>query len=161
MRGHLVLLAILALLLPVGAYAKAGAEPSGVAGAWSQAWQAKRLDAVMQLYSDDAIFMDPSGVRISGRAQLRSFFAGVLARYTAYPSLHSVRSVSSGDLGYDSGDYTEVLQPVASPGGSIRTHGSYLFILRKLSGRWLITTQMWTAAPPTDGARFTSPSRVR
>ena len=149
MRGQSILLAILAALAPVSAYSKEGVEPSQIAGAWSQAWEAKRLDAVMQLYSNDATFMDPSGVRVTGRAELRTFFAGVLARYNAHPSLHSVRSASSGDLGYDSGDYTEVLQPVAMPGGSIRTHGSYLFILQKLSGRWLITTQMWTAAPPS------------
>jgi len=115
---------------------------------WAREWQAKRLDAVLALYTPDAVFLDASGSRVAGQRALRKFFASVLAQYSAMPSLHSVESSASGDLGYDWGDYSEVITPLANPAGAIQTHGTYLVILKRVSGHWLIATQMWTGSVP-------------
>lgn len=115
---------------------------------WARERQAKKLDDVLALYTPDAVFLDAGGSRVTGQASLRKFFASVLAQYSAMPSLHSVDSSASGDLGYDWGDYSEVITPVASPAGAIQMHGTYLVILRRVSGHWLIAEQMWTAGAP-------------
>jgi uncharacterized protein (TIGR02246 family) len=115
---------------------------------WAHRWQSKDLDAVLALYTDDAVFMDANGSRVAGKPALRKFFASVLAQYSARPSLHSVRNESSGDLGYDWGDYTETVTPVGKPASPIRTGGTYLVILRRVSGSWLIAEQMWTGSTP-------------
>jgi uncharacterized protein (TIGR02246 family) len=115
---------------------------------WSRDWEARDIDAVLALYTDDAVFMDATGSRVSGKAQLRTFFATVLKQYSAHPVLRSVRSSSSGALGYDWGDYREVVVPVTHPEKAIRTSGTYLVILRNVSGRWLIANQMWTGNEP-------------
>jgi uncharacterized protein (TIGR02246 family) len=115
---------------------------------WAQRWQNKNLDAVLALYTDDAVFMDADGSRVTGKPALRKFFSNVLEQYSAQPFLHSVASASSGDLGYDWGDYTEIVTPATKPTSPIRTGGTYLVILRRVSGRWLITEQMWTGSTP-------------
>jgi uncharacterized protein (TIGR02246 family) len=124
-----------------------------IAQDWSRHWQAKDLEATMALYADDAVFLDAGGSRVTGKANLRTFFAQVLAQYSARPSLHSVKAEISGDLGYDWGDYAEVVASVAHPETVIETHGAYLLILRKVSGRWLIADQMWTGSAPVPVAR--------
>lgn len=115
---------------------------------WAHRWQSKDLDAVLALYSDDAVFMNADGSRVTGKPALRKFFSSVLEQYSAQPFVHSVDSAISGDLGYDWGDYTEIVTPVAKPTSPIRTGGTYLVILRRVSGKWLIAEQIWTGSTP-------------
>jgi uncharacterized protein (TIGR02246 family) len=131
------------------ASAAAGADVlADVSQNWARAWQAKKLDAVLALYTPDAFFLNADGSHVEGRPALRSFFAVVLAQYSAVPHLRSIGRSASGDLAYDWGEYSEVVTPVANPAGAIQTHGTYLVILRRVSGRWLISQQMWTGNAP-------------
>ena len=123
-------------------------ELAEVSQSWAHDWEAKNLDAVLSLYTADAVFMDATGSYVSGKAQLKTFFATVLKQYSAHPILHSVRSYSSGALGYDWGEYREEVVPVGQPNKAIKTSGTYLVILRSVSGRWLIANQMWTGNEP-------------
>jgi uncharacterized protein (TIGR02246 family) len=115
---------------------------------WARLWQARDLEAVLALYTDDAVFINADGSRVTGKPALRRFFATVLAQYKAQPQTQSVESRASGDLGYDWGDYSEVVVPIAKPDAAIRTQGTYLVILRKVGGHWLIASQMWTGNVP-------------
>lgn len=148
MIGKIVAAVIIGALSVTSANAASIAALAQPGHDWARDWQAKKLDAVLALYTPDAVFLDASGSRIAGQKALRKFFASVLAQYSALPSLRSVDSSASGDLGYDWGDYSEVVTPVANPAGAIQTHGTYLVILRRVSGRWLIATQMWTGSVP-------------
>jgi len=139
---------VAATLIAFGAAAEEPRTLADISQRWAQAWEAKNLDAVLSLYTDDAVFMDATGSRISGKAQLRTFFAAVLKQYSAHPVLRSVRSSNSGTLGYDWGDYREIVVPVDHPDKAIKTSGTYLVILRNVSGRWLIASQMWTGSVP-------------
>jgi len=115
---------------------------------WARDWQAKKLDAVLALYTQDAVFMVGDGSRVSGQPALKLFFANVLKQYSAIPRLRSVGNSASGDLAYDWGDYSETVTPVADPAAAIETHGTYLVILRRVQGRWRIAEQMWTGDKP-------------
>jgi len=115
---------------------------------WAKLWQARDLESVLALYTDDAVFMNADGSRITGKPALRKFFATVLAQYKAHPQLHSVENGSSGNLGYDWGDYSEIVVPIAKAEEAIETHGTYLVTLRRVSGHWLIASQMWTGNVP-------------
>jgi ketosteroid isomerase-like protein len=132
----------------VDAQPTAGNELAQVGVDWARDWEAKELGSVLSLYTDDAVFMDANGSRVTGKAALQKFFATVLRQYSAHPSLRSVKNGSSGDLGYDWGDYTETVVPVADPAHAIRTAGTYLVILQNVSGHWLIAEQMWTGSVP-------------
>jgi uncharacterized protein (TIGR02246 family) len=50
---------------------------------WAANWQAKKLDAVLALYTDDAVFLDADGSRVTGRRAIHDFFATVLTQYSA------------------------------------------------------------------------------
>ena len=116
--------------------------------AWSLDWQNRDLDAVLPLYTEDAVFMDADGSHVAGKSALRKFFAKVLKRYSAQPSLHGIDNASSGNLGYDWGDYTEIVTPVGKPANAIRTSGTYLVILKKIAARWPIAERRWTGNVP-------------
>jgi uncharacterized protein (TIGR02246 family) len=115
---------------------------------WARDWQSKNLDATLALYTDDAVFLDADGSHVDGKPALRKFFATVLRQYSAKPVLRSVGNAMSGDLAYDWGEYSEIVTPVAKPDAAIKTHGTYLVVLRRVSGRWLIAKQMWTGSAP-------------
>lgn len=141
--------AVVALLISVvsaeAAFSPDLAQPSQD---WARLWQARNLDAVLALYTDDAVFMVGDGSQVEGKPALRKFFATVLSQYRARPQMRSLDSMSSGDLGYDWGDYTEIVTPIAKPAAVISTHGTYLVILRRVSGHWLIARQTWTGSTP-------------
>ncbi len=142
----LCLLGLFAMALPANAASDAMlAKPSQD---WARLWQARDLEAVLALYTDDAVFINADGSRVTGKPALRKFFAAVLAQYKAQPQLRSVESRASGGLGYDWGDYSEIVTPVAKPDAAIKTQGTYLVILRKVAGHWLIANQMWTGNVP-------------
>ena len=148
MLRKIALALVLAAVAAATAHAQSAPDLAQVSQDWARAWQAKNLAATLRLYADDAVFMDPSGLRVSGKPGLRRFFETVLAQYSAHPQLHSVRSGRSGDLGYDWGDYTETLTPHLHPDQAIKASGTYLVILRREYGRWVIADQVWTGNVP-------------
>jgi len=141
-------LTLIAGLFAAPAMAQPANELAQVSQDWARDWQAKDLMSTLSLYTDDAVFMDASGAHVSGKPALKQLFKLVLRRYSAEPTLHSLGGASSGDLGYDWGDYSEILKPVADPEHPVQTHGTYLVILKRVNGHWLIANQMWTGELP-------------
>jgi len=115
---------------------------------WARQWQAKNLDAVLALYTDDAVFINGDGSRIAGKPALKQFLSGVLKQYTARATMRSIDSSASGDLAYDWGDYSEIVVPVGKPVAPIETRGTYLVILKRVHAQWRIAEQMWTGDKP-------------
>jgi ketosteroid isomerase-like protein len=119
-----------------------------LAGQWAELWNAKKLDAVMQLYAPEPVFLPTIGPRWSGANVIRTNFAGLLAHYNPHLNLHSIRRQASGDLAYESGIYDEVIIPVTG-GKPIPTKGSYIFVYQRHSGSdWKILEQTWTSDAP-------------
>lgn len=112
---------------------------------WAEHWSARKLDAVVALYADDAVFLPSTGSRVTGKAAIRELFAKALATNTTKLRVQSRTRGQSGDLAYDSGEYEET----TTSGGVTRTgRGNYLMILRRVGAeRWLIVEHMWTDAP--------------
>lgn len=111
---------------------------------WAANLHAKQLDRIMGLYAADAIFLQPNGERITGQPAIRELTQRVMAKFTSDITLHSVLCEHSGNLAYDSGDFSENLT-VAADGSVIHGQGSYLMIFkRQKDGRWLIAEQVWT-----------------
>jgi steroid delta-isomerase-like uncharacterized protein len=54
-------------------------EVLAVAAEWDAAWAARDVDRLAAVYTDDAVWEDPSLIApVQGRAALRAFFAGIL-----------------------------------------------------------------------------------
>ncbi len=91
----------------------AAKEIANTRGAWIEALRAKQLDTFTKLYAPDAVFMQPTGERLSGQAAIHALFKRTMDRVTSDPGLKSLYEEDSGDLAYDSGTYTEMLTPIS------------------------------------------------
>jgi ketosteroid isomerase-like protein len=116
--------------------------------AWIQDLRTKQLEPILKFYAPDAVFLQPTGERITGSAALRTLFQTIMSTFTSDLTLHSQNLEASGDLAYDSGDFQETLTTIAT-GAKLTSKGSYIIIFkRQASGSWLIIQQVFTGAPP-------------
>jgi uncharacterized protein (TIGR02246 family) len=115
---------------------------------WVKDLHTKQLDQIAALYTEDAEFLHATGTRVSGRAAIRELCKSIMDTMTSDLTLHTATSERSGDLAYDSGDYSETLTAV-SDGKKSQYSGTYVMIFRRqANGKWLITEQVWTDASP-------------
>ena len=115
---------------------------------WVEDLRAKKLESILKFYAADAVFLQPSGERITGSAALRSLFQTIMASFDSDLVLHSQNLETSGDLAYDSGDFEETLTTIAT-GAKIASKGSYIIVHRRQpSGDWQIVQHAWTGSPP-------------
>jgi ketosteroid isomerase-like protein len=113
---------------------------------WVKELHDKQLDQMIAHYATDAAFLSPSGGRFTGPAAIRGLFKNVMDTVTSELTMHSLVTENSGDLAYDSGDYTETLVP-AKGGPNQHFRGDYLIVFRRQKdGKWLIVQQVWTFA---------------
>jgi len=139
---------LLALGSRIAAEQKSAAprETIGVAEQWAKLWSAKQLEPLVAMYASDAVFLTGTGDRITGRAAIRDAFQKGMASATAALTCRSVSTGGSGDLAYDSGDYTETI--TFADGKKRANKGSYLIVFRRQpDGKWLIVQHAWTEAP--------------
>jgi uncharacterized protein (TIGR02246 family) len=116
---------------------------------WSKDLHDKQLDRLVALYAPDAVFLKPSGRRVSGRPAIRDLCKSVMDTFTSDINMHSLATDHSGDLAYDSGEYTESLVKT-SDGTKADMEGNYVMILkRQADGNWLIAEQIWTLITPS------------
>jgi len=116
--------------------------------AWVQDLGTKQLEPILKFYASDAVFLQPTGERITGSAALRNLFQTVMATFNSDLTLNSQNLETSGDLAYDSGDFQESLTTIAT-GAKITSKGSYIIIFRRQPGRsWQIVQHAWTGTPP-------------
>ena len=116
--------------------------------AWVQDLRTKQLEPILKFYAPDAVFLQPTGERITGSAALLTLFQTIMATFNSDLALHSQNLETSGDLAYDSGDFQETLTTVAT-GAKISAKGSYIIIFRRQpNGSWQIVQHVWTGTPP-------------
>ncbi len=116
--------------------------------AWVQDLRTKQLEPILKFYAPDAVFLQPTGERITGSAALRTLFQTVMATFNSDLTLYSQDLETSGDLAYDSGDFQELLTTIAT-GAKITAKGSYIIIFkRQPNGSWQIVQHVWIGAPP-------------
>jgi ketosteroid isomerase-like protein len=116
--------------------------------AWVQNLRTKQLEPILKFYASDAVFLQPSGERITGSAALRTLFQNIIATFNSDLTLRSRNLETSGDLAYDSGDFQETLTTIAT-GAKITCKGSYIMIFkRQADGSWQIIQHAWMGTPP-------------
>jgi uncharacterized protein (TIGR02246 family) len=115
---------------------------------WAQCLHAKSVDAIVTLYTEDGVFLDPTGQRFAGRQAIRALMTKVTQAFDSTIELTSLTTERSGGLAYDSGTFEETLVD-RSNGQASHTSGSYLQILRRGDdGHWRIAQQVWTGSEP-------------
>lgn len=115
---------------------------------WVRDLHDKQLEPILKFYAPDAVFLQPTGERISGAVALRNLFQMIMSTFNSELVLHSLNLETSGDLAYDSGEFEENLTNIAS-GAKIASKGSYVNIYkREANGSWQIVQHVWTGPPP-------------
>jgi ketosteroid isomerase-like protein len=152
-RTALAFLAFATILLPFFSATAASQSPTLATLAkirehWLQDLHTKQLEPILKFYAPDAVFLQPTGERITGSAALRTLFQTIMATFDSNLTLHSQNLEASGDLAYDSGDFQESLTNIAT-GAKITSKGSYIIIFkRQPPGNWQIVQQVFTGVPP-------------
>jgi len=116
---------------------------SKVSGLWAKLWMEKKLEEVLELYADDAVFLTGSGDRFTGKVAIRNLFKMALETNTSNISVRSIRTKVSDDMAFDSGDYRETLTPL-SGAAKMELQGNYLIVFKNVGGKWLILEHVWT-----------------
>jgi uncharacterized protein (TIGR02246 family) len=121
--------------------------PGKPAQRWAKLWTEKQLDAVTAMYAADAVFLTGQGARITGRDAIRALFKTAFDAVNPDLKVKSIVIEQSGNLAYDSGEYTETLTPVGG-GAKRKGKGNYVMVLkRQRAGNWLIIQHVWTDVP--------------
>ena len=145
---------LLALLFSSISFATATAAPAGAQGvdeAWRKAITANDLDAIMTLYSKDAVMWLPDAPEARGREAIRKAYADLLAANTVTAaSLANTHYQISGDLSVGWGDFNLVLAPKAG-GNPVSLSGRFSVIARKEDSKWVYVVDHASAhpAPPS------------
>ena len=130
---------------PGGASASStiASEIAAISTLWAREWTARHPDAVLALYADDAVFHAPDQGIIAGRAAINNLFQKMQSTVIASLTMRSTRSQIAGNLAYDSGVFQETIT-IKADNSTQQHHGTYLMVLRREAGKWLIIEHMWT-----------------
>jgi uncharacterized protein (TIGR02246 family) len=150
--------ALILLLMVVGCARKEN-DPADVraikrsSADWDDAWNAGDIDALLALYTNDAVVMGPNEPAVTGREAMRARFRSYFDIYDdrTKSSLEDVRV--SGDLAVVRGSYTDVSSP-RTGGTPIDEKGKWISVYqRQPDESWRILWEMTSSdLPDVDAA---------
>jgi uncharacterized protein (TIGR02246 family) len=114
--------------------------------AWAKHWNAKQLDKVVEIYSEDAVYLPPHHAAVHGRDAIRDYLRGPLANGATNLKFEVTYIKQSGDLAYDVGRYSMTV-PQAD-GSNKADRGKYLAVWRREKGTWKLVADSWSSDLP-------------
>jgi len=125
---------------------------------WEKSYNAGDVDAVANLYDENAVLLPPGAPAVHGRPAIKAFFAkdtaeshkaGISFSLDAKPA-----GGVSGDMGWQSGTYA-----VKDKAGKVVETGKYLSISTKKQGKWLYVRDTWNADGAPVAAASATPAK--
>ena len=104
-------------------------------------FNAKDIDKILTLYTENSVFMPPNKPLLRGRDSLKQFYDGLLKAGSKDLKMTPGDVAGHGPLAYESGSYSMM-------NGDVPDRGKYLFILRNLNGTWRIEYTSWSSDLP-------------
>jgi ketosteroid isomerase-like protein len=105
------------------------------------AFNAKDVDRILSLYTDNSVFMPPNKPLLRGRAALKGFYEGLLTGGSTDLKLTPEDVAGHGPLAYESGSYSMM-------NGPTHDRGKFLFVFRNMGGNWKIEYTSWSSDLP-------------
>jgi ketosteroid isomerase-like protein len=105
------------------------------------AFNAKDVDRILALYTDNSVFMPPNKPLLRGRAALKGFYEGLLTGGSTDLKLTPEDVAGHGPLAYESGSYSMM-------NGPTHDRGKFLFVFRNMGGNWKIEYTSWSSDLP-------------
>jgi ketosteroid isomerase-like protein len=113
-----------------------------------QAFNAKQLPQILELYAENSVFMPPNMPIIRGKEALKNYYADLLNQGAGSLWLDVAEVSGHGPIAYQTGPYELEYKPASGPGRHDR--GKYLFVLRNMSGTWRLQHTMWNSDLPIE-----------
>ena len=113
---------------------------------WTMAYNAKRLDEVTSLYSNEAIVLRPSMLPVRGRAGVREHLSSAIQSGLGDMQLDCTDIGVLGDIACLSGR-NRMLMPVAAANRQERT-GKFFVVARREGADWKILGDVWCVDMP-------------
>src|SRR5882762_9731161 len=95
-RTAIALLAVTTILVPAFFHTAVAAPHAStlvtlakIREAWVQDLRTKQLEPILKFYAPDAVFLQPTGERITGSAALRTLFQTIMATFNSDLILHA------------------------------------------------------------------------
>ena len=104
-------------------------------------FNAKDIDKILTLYTENSVFMPPNKPLLRGRDSLKQFYDGLLKAGSKDLKMTPGDVAGHGPLAYESGSYSMM-------NGEVPDRGKYLFILRNMNGSWKIEYTSWSSDLP-------------
>jgi ketosteroid isomerase-like protein len=105
------------------------------------AFNAKDIDKILSLYTENSVFMPPNKPLLRGREPLKGFYDAMLSGGSHDLKLTVDDVAGHGPIAYESGSYSMM-------NGANRDRGKFLFILRNMAGNWKIEYTSWSSDLP-------------
>jgi ketosteroid isomerase-like protein len=106
-----------------------------------KAFNAKDLDKILTMYSDNSVFMPPNAPSLKGREPLKSFYKEMFARGAVDLRMDPADVGGHGPIGFQNGTYSLTA-------GDTRDRGKFLFVMRKMAGNWKFEHTIWSSDFP-------------
>ena len=111
------------------------------------AFNAKQVARMLDLYAENSVFMPPNAPVIRGKASLKSFYDNLVNDEGATGLEMSVDEVAGhGPIAYQTGRYE--MRFAAGEGTPRRDRGKFLMVLREMGGKWRYEYTMWSSDLP-------------
>lgn len=118
-------------------------EIAAINAQFDQAFNAKKAEAIGQLYDINAVVMPaPAGEPVTGRQAIETFFSGLISAGVIDHQLTLVEAVADGNLAYQRGRWSGAM---IDDKGARQTFGGnvHLVYRKQADGRWLAVTHIW------------------
>jgi uncharacterized protein (TIGR02246 family) len=116
---------------------------------WNGYLTTRNDSAIAALYADDAVLMPPAMPRVTGRENIRRFWAQIWPLKAALTlTTASVRVAQAGDLAVEEGDW---VWSAPSPTGDQLDKGKYLVTWIRTTAGWRVMQDMWNSDQPPPG----------
>jgi uncharacterized protein (TIGR02246 family) len=123
------------------------AQIESVVSSISQAALAGDWDAVVELFTEDAVLMPPNSPVIRGSAALKSMIESFNPNFTAH-SIELREIDGYGDIAYAWANYTETFTVEGVP-EPIEEVAKLMFVFRKQpDGSWAVAAEIWNSDLP-------------
>jgi len=118
---------------------------------WIAAFNARDVDAIVSLYSENVVVMPPGEPSLHGRDAVRQWLESFFEGHTAHQELVNDEVVVAGPWAWMRGHFTLVIEQRDAP-GEIRRQGKHLVIWRRGDdGGWLAARDIWNLDHPLQG----------
>jgi ketosteroid isomerase-like protein len=115
------------------------AEFAAAVGRWQAAFDAKDLDALAAVYTEDCVIMPPNAELGTGQGYAKELFGGMIDAGLS-GEMETITANAAGGVGYHAGTYT-----LYAPDGVVVDRGKFIEGLTKVNGEWKITHDIFNS----------------